>query len=173
MIRRYPDLVPTTSSAPERVDLMMLFDLAGHALTTEINAGLAGVGITSREYCVLSKASAGTATQREIAAQAALDKTTMVVTVDQLERAGLAERRPSPTDRRARIVVLTPKGRDVLGRAEAVVSGIYGDVLGSLPGDERAGLVAGLRRLVDDHGRLSGPVDGGTGVRRRRAPSLP
>lgn len=164
--------MPTTTPAPERVDLMMLFDLAGHALTTEINAGLAGVGITSR-YCVLSKASAGTATQREIAAQAALDKTTMVVIVDQLERAGLAERRPSPTDRRARIVVLTPKGRDVLGRAEAVVSGIYGDVLGSLPGAERAGLVAGLRRLVDDDGRLSGPVDGGAGVRRRRAPSAP
>ncbi|MEK8105286.1 MarR family winged helix-turn-helix transcriptional regulator [Micromonospora sp. M12] len=40
-----------------------------------------------------------------------MDKTTMVVTLDQLERAGLAERRPVPTDRRARLVAVTPAGR--------------------------------------------------------------
>jgi MarR family transcriptional regulator, transcriptional regulator for hemolysin len=161
---------PTDPTATH-VDLMMLFDVAGHALTTEIHAGLASVGITSREYCVMAKASAGTATQREIAALAALDKTTMVVTVDQLEGAGLAERRPSPTDRRARIVVLTPEGREVLARAEAIVSGIYGDVLGSLPATERAGLVAALERLVGAGGRLSTSVGGAAGIRRRRSPT--
>jgi len=30
--------------------------------------------------------------------------------IDRLERLGYAERRPSPTDRRAKLVVLTPKG---------------------------------------------------------------
>ena len=40
-----------------------------------------------------------------------LDKTTMVVTVDELERAGLAERQASSTDRRARIIKVTPAGR--------------------------------------------------------------
>jgi MarR family transcriptional regulator for hemolysin len=152
---------------------MMLFDIAGHALTSEINAGLAGVGVSSRQYCVLSKARAGTSTQREIAAQAGLDKSTMVVTLDQLERAGLAERRPSPTDRRARTVVLTRKGRDVLARAEAVVSGITDDVLATIPGAERAALIAGLRRLVEPGGRLAVPVEGVGGVRRRRAATVP
>jgi MarR family transcriptional regulator, transcriptional regulator for hemolysin len=41
-------------------------------------------------------------TQSQLAAQCALDKTTMVFALDELERAGLAERRPSRTDRRAR-----------------------------------------------------------------------
>ena len=39
-----------------------------------------------------------------------LDKTTMVVTLDELEAAGLAERRPSPTDRRARVIAVTKAG---------------------------------------------------------------
>ena len=161
-----------TEPPDDPVDLMMLFDIAGHALTSEINAGLAGVGVSSRQYCVLSKARSGTASQREIAAQAGLDKSTMVVTLDQLERAGLAERRPSPTDRRARTVVLTRKGRDVLARAEAVVSGITDDVLATLPVEERAALVGGLRRLVDAGGRLAAPVEVG-GVRRRRTATVP
>jgi DNA-binding MarR family transcriptional regulator len=37
--------------------------------------------------------------------------------IDRLERAGLASRSPSPTDRRAVQVRLTPKGREVVDRA--------------------------------------------------------
>jgi DNA-binding MarR family transcriptional regulator len=165
-----PAVPPEPATAP--VDLMMLLNEAGHALTTELAAGLAGIGITPREHCVLSKAARGDMTQREIAAQAGIDKTTMVVAVDQLERAGLAERRPAPTDRRARIVAITPEGRDVLARADAAVAGIYDDVLGALPPDERAGLVAALQRLVEGDGRLSSPVEG-QGIRRPRAKNLP
>ena len=46
----------------------------------------------------------------------------MVVTMDALERAGLAERRPSPTDRRARIIAVTPAGEDVVERGEQIVT---------------------------------------------------
>jgi MarR family transcriptional regulator for hemolysin len=165
-----PGVPPAPATAP--VDLMMLLNEAGHALTTELAAGLAGIGITPREHCVLSKAARGDMTQREIAAQAGIDKTTMVVTVDQLERAGLAERRPAPTDRRARIVAITSEGRDVLARADAAVAGIYDDVLGALPLGERAGLLAALQRLVEGDGRLSSPVEG-QGIRRPRAKNLP
>ena len=55
-------------------------------------------------------------TQGALAAEAALDKTTMVVTVDELERAGLAERRPSTTDRRVRIIAVTPEGERLVRR---------------------------------------------------------
>jgi DNA-binding MarR family transcriptional regulator len=37
--------------------------------------------------------------------------------LDRLEKAGLAERRPSPTDRRGVLVRLTPHGRDIIDRA--------------------------------------------------------
>ncbi len=45
-----------------------------------------------------------------------IDPSTMVSLVDQLERAGLAKRRPRPSDRRAREVLITPKGRRALER---------------------------------------------------------
>ena len=61
-------------------------------------------------HCVLYHALGGEFTQIQLAEQCALDKTTMVVTMDALEKAGLAERRPSPTDRRARIIAVTDAG---------------------------------------------------------------
>jgi DNA-binding MarR family transcriptional regulator len=151
------------------VDLMLLLSEASHALATEMTAGLAELGISPRGHCVLSKARGGDLTQTQIAEMAALDKTTMVVTVDQLEKAGLAERRPSSTDRRARIISVTPAGERVVARADAIVARIYGEVLGALPARERDGFVAGLVRLVEGEGRLSAPVECEQTVRRPRS----
>jgi DNA-binding MarR family transcriptional regulator len=80
----------------------------------------------------------------------------MVVTMDALESAGYAERKPSPTDRRARVVVVTESGRGIVAKADDVYAEVVGSVLDSLPDDERSGLVGGLTRLME--GRLSTPV---------------
>src|SRR5215203_2953885 len=50
------------------------------------------------------------AIQQEIGSAMGIDPSTMVALIDKLERAGLARRRPHPTDRRAREVAITPKG---------------------------------------------------------------
>lgn len=150
-----------------RGDLSYLFDKAGHVLTTRMTAALAEVGITPRGYCVLSKAMPGRLTQGELAELALLDKTTMVVTLDHLEAAGLARRRPSPTDRRARIVETTEEGVRVVDRARAVIDGLYADVLGVLSGAERTALLDALVRLVGDGGPLSVPLPVDNLPRRR------
>lgn len=137
-------------------DLMMLLHRTGHALETELTARLAEIGLTPRARCVLSSALDAGLTQTEIADLASIDKTTMVVTMDVLESAGYAERVPSPTDRRARVVVVTELGREITEKADRVLADIYESVLGSLPADERNGLVKGLTRLVE--GRLSVPM---------------
>jgi MarR family transcriptional regulator for hemolysin len=108
--------------------------------------------LTPRARCVLSSALDAGLTQTEIAELASIDKTTMVVTMDALESAGYAERKPSPTDRRARVVVVTELGREITGKADRVVADVYESVLASLPADERDGLVKGLTRLAG--GRL-------------------
>ncbi len=159
----------TSTQAGPTVDLMFLLSEASHALTTELTAGLAELGISPRGHCVLSKARGHERTQTQIAELAALDKTTMVVTVDHLESAGLAERRPSSTDRRARIIALTPAGERVVAKADAIVARIYADVLGALPSRERDGFVGGLVRLVEGDGRLSAPVECEQTVRRPRS----
>ncbi|WP_258949154.1 MarR family winged helix-turn-helix transcriptional regulator [Lentzea californiensis] len=135
---------------------MMLLHRTGHALETELTARLAEIGLTPRARCVLSSALDAELTQTEIADMISIDKTTMVVTMDALESAGYAERRPSPTDRRARVVVVTEQGRAIVAKADDVYQDVVGSVLGSLPDDERDGMVNGLTRLVE--GRLSTPV---------------
>ncbi|MET8762700.1 MarR family transcriptional regulator [Lentzea sp. NPDC004782] len=144
---------------------MMLLHLTGHALETELTARLAEIGLTPRARCVLSSALDAGRTQSEIADDVSIDKTTMVVTLDALEQAGYAERRPSPTDRRARVVVVTELGREITEKADQVVADVYESVLGSLPADEREGLVKGLTRLLE--GRLGTPMPCEKPPRRR------
>ena len=146
-------------------DLVFLLSQAGHALATELTARLEELGITPRSHCVLSKALAGEFTQSQVAEQCALDKTTMVVTLDALERAGLAERRPSSRDRRARMIGVTKEGERVAAAAEAIVALTYSDVLAALPEDQRDAFVDSLNRLV--HGRLATPPECAKPPRRR------
>lgn len=52
-----------------------------------------------------------------IAAFLAMDRTTLTAALKPLERRGLVEVRPHPTDRRSRVLVLTPSGRSLLAQA--------------------------------------------------------
>jgi DNA-binding MarR family transcriptional regulator len=156
----------STSQATTTVDLVLLLSQASHALTTELTAGLTALGITPRAHCVLSKAMAGELSQIQLAELCGLDKTTMVVTIDELEAAGLASRRPSPADRRARIISVTAAGAAKVAEAAAVVDRVYTDVLGALPAADRDVFVGALRALVD--GRLASPMKCDRTVRRAR-----
>ena len=157
------------SNAPES-DLAFLLSQASHALATELTARLAELGITPRAHCVLAKALGGEFTQTQVAEQCALDKTTMVVTLDALERDGLAARRPSGTDRRARIIAVTEAGERVAAAADAIVALTYSDVLAALPERQREPFLDSLTRLVG--GRLSA-APACDKPPRRRAPRAP
>jgi MarR family transcriptional regulator for hemolysin len=146
-------------------DLAFLLTQTGHALTTELTAKLASLGITPRGLCVLRHAEAEELTQIRLAERCGLDKTTMVVTLDELERRGLAERRLSKSDRRARVIAVTPEGVRLAEAADAVVDGIYAEVLDALPAEERAPFVSALQRLAGH--RLAKPVACERQVRRR------
>ena len=155
----------TTAAAPSTVDLLFLLNQASHALQTHLTAALAEEEVTPRDHCVLAKAMLGEYTQGQLAATAALDKTTMVVTLDHLEKAGLAERRPSSTDRRARIVAVTDKGRALVERTQGIVDGTFDETLAHLPEEERGAFVDALMRLVE--GPLAAPSHTARPVRRR------
>jgi MarR family transcriptional regulator, transcriptional regulator for hemolysin len=153
----------------DATDLSFLLQHTAHVLTTQMTAALAEIGMSPRAHCVLAHAMQAERTQAQLAELSDLDKTTMVVTVDQLERAGLAERVPSATDRRARIIKVTPKGAEVATAGQEIVDHVHEDVLGALPPQERTAFVAALNRLANGH--LVSPTDvpdGGQGVRRPR-----
>jgi MarR family transcriptional regulator, transcriptional regulator for hemolysin len=138
---------------------------AGHVLTSQLAAALGEIGLTPRGYCVLFHAMEQERTQIQLAELADADKTTMVVTVDALEKAGLAERRPSRTDRRARIIVVTEAGRRKAEEGMRIVDRVHEAVLDALPADERTVFVRALERLVGGH--LARPAESGQ-VRRAR-----
>jgi len=155
----------TGAPAPPDANLGWLLSQAAHTLNTELTAALEALSVTPRGHCVLSVALTGEHTQKQLADAIGLDKTTMVVTLDALERAGLAERIPSETDRRARVIRVTPAGRRLIAKGERVIAEIQAGVLASLPDGEREQFVDALSQLV--HGRLSEPAVCRRPVRRR------
>ncbi len=130
-----------------------LMSRASHSLGVALAECLAPLGLNLRDYTVLIAAERaaieGTArTQLALAQAARLDKSTMVVALDALEEEGLVERRPDPKDRRARIVVPTDTGRELLVRAEEVVVDVEGTVLAELGAEELRVLRGLLTHLV-------------------------
>jgi MarR family transcriptional regulator, lower aerobic nicotinate degradation pathway regulator len=118
-----------------------------HTRTAE---ALESIGLTTALFALLNVL--GTregAIQQELGSTMGIDPSTMVSLIDQLETAGLANRRPRPTDRRAREVAITPKGRRVLEQARRLAMQVEDDVLRALSPAERRRMLALLRRAVD------------------------
>ncbi|MGI8332788.1 MarR family winged helix-turn-helix transcriptional regulator [Actinomadura scrupuli] len=159
-----------TTSAPTRTvaDLSFLLSHASHVLATQMTAAFAEIGITPRAYCALFHALETERTQIQLAEISDMDKTTMVVTVDELERAGLAERRPSSTDRRARIIAVTEAGERLVTEGTKIADRVHRDVLEALPEGQREVFMDALTRLVGGH--LARPVESERQVRRARQP---
>ncbi|MEV0400919.1 MarR family winged helix-turn-helix transcriptional regulator [Actinoallomurus sp. NPDC050550] len=157
-----------TTSAPSRTvpDMSYLLTHTAHVLTTRMSAAFEEIGITPRAYCVLFHALEEERTQIQLAEISDLDKTTMVVTVDELEKAGLAERRPSSRDRRARVISVTEAGERIVAEGTRIADGVHREVLEALPEGERDVLVGALTRLAE--GLLSTPVECDRPVRRTR-----
>jgi MarR family transcriptional regulator, transcriptional regulator for hemolysin len=111
---------------------------------------LGSVGLTPALFGLLNVIGAREgAIQQELGSAMGIDRSTMVSLIDQLEGAGLAKRRPSATDRRAREIAITPKGRRLLERARRMISETEDEVLGGLTAEERGDLERLLRRALD------------------------
>jgi DNA-binding MarR family transcriptional regulator len=134
--------------APPVANLCWLLSRASQSLTDELTGALEDVGISPRAHCVLSTAMTGSFTQTELAHAVGLDKTTMVVTVDELELAGLAMRKPSPTDRRARVIAVTPAGRRKVEEGKAVTDRVQRQWLATLAATERKALLGALEQFL-------------------------
>ena len=119
---------------------------ASHARTA---AALETVGLTPPLFAILNVIGAREGCiQGELAATLGIDPSTMVSLIDQLEGAGLAHRRPSPSDRRAREVAISASGRRRLDAARRLAARVEDDVLAGLTAAERRRLLALLRRAL-------------------------
>jgi DNA-binding MarR family transcriptional regulator len=144
--------VPTSPSANDVVAEFagQLFFRLWRASHTRAAAALQSIGLTTALFGLLNILGARKgAIQQELGAAMGVDPSTMVSLIDELEAAGLAKRRPHPTDRRAREVAITPKGRRQLERGRRMVVQVEDEVLRGLTAAERRELMTLLRRALD------------------------
>ena len=99
-----------------------------------------------RGHQVLSAAARGEpGSQLALAQHLGVDRTVMTYLLDDLESAGLVERKPDPADRRARRIVLTEAGTERLCELERRLAAVEDEVLEPLDPAERGV----LRHLLD------------------------
>ena len=127
-----------------------LFFRLWRASHTRVAAALESIGLTPALFALLNVLGAREgAMQQELGSALGIDPSTMVTLIDELETAGLATRRPHPTDRRARTVALTPKGRRALERTRRMAMQVEDEVLHGLTAAERRQLLTLLRRALE------------------------
>lgn len=80
----------------------------------------------------------------------ALDRTTVAVVAKNLEERGLISRERSAADRRARELLVTPAGRDLLAAAEPAMLQAQERILAPLDETERRLFVALLLRIAEE-----------------------
>lgn len=113
------------------------------------SARLEQLAITTRMWGALNVLDAeGAITQQKLGQCTGIDPSSMVSTVDDLEAAGLVERRRHPSDRRAHALHITDKGRATLSRGRQLAAAAQDDLLAPLSREEREQLHKLLLRLV-------------------------
>lgn len=115
----------------------------------------AQLGLTAGEARALFHAHFhGPSRQTALAARMGVEPMTLVGFLDRLEAAGLVVREPDPSDRRAKIVRLTPQAQPLLERVMEVTRGVRAAALQDFSPEEielfRAMLARLRTRLFED-----------------------
>jgi DNA-binding MarR family transcriptional regulator len=101
------------------------------------------LGLSFGKLRALRRLAARPMPMRELAAQLHMDPPNLTPVVDDLERSGLVERGPHPTDRRVKLVAATTAGMAVARRAQELLDQPPADLY-DLPADD----LDSLRRIL-------------------------
>jgi DNA-binding MarR family transcriptional regulator len=155
VISMMPDSVKRSPSAHVREAAMITPDQVGdrylavhHRMFRAVNDEMSGCGLSlARTKVLLRLREQGPVRQSVLAADFGLSPHTITDIVDGLERLGMAERRPDPPDRRAKLVAITDAGQAGLDVANATRERLLTHVFGALSEADRAALLRLLDRL--------------------------
>jgi MarR family transcriptional regulator, temperature-dependent positive regulator of motility len=133
-------------------------DMAGHLIrrlhqqSTQVfqaQTQAAGFDLTSVQFAALD-AIAGEpgVDQARLAEAISFDRATIGGVIDRLEQKGLVRREVSASDRRARVLQLTPEGHALLSAVRPVVEDLQRDILGALSPQEQDRLLALAKKAL-------------------------
>ncbi len=139
------------------LNLGLLCFIAYRAMETRIIDALATAGyddLTVAQGRVFARIGPDGTRVTDLAEQARITKQTATFLVEQLERAGYVERVPDPTDARARLVRIAPRGRKAVAiarRAEAEVEAEWTRHLGRQSATQLRRALTRLREITDPY----------------------
>jgi MarR family transcriptional regulator, lower aerobic nicotinate degradation pathway regulator len=115
-----------------------LFGKIGWRATRLFALALEPMGLRPKHYGVLNFLDAHPGvSQQELGATMGIDPSSVVAIIDDFERAGVAERRRDPADRRRYAIHLTRRGKALLARAREAALAAEAELLADLDSDER------------------------------------
>jgi DNA-binding MarR family transcriptional regulator len=119
-----------------------------HRMFRAVNDEMSASGLSMARTKMLRRLhEQGPTRQSVLAADFELSPRSITDIVDGLERLGLAERRPDPADRRAKLVAITDAGQSALDVANVTRERLLTQIFGSLTQDDRATLFRLLGNL--------------------------
>ena len=133
----------------EREDLGALVFRLGRRLLAMEQPILDRHGVSMWAYAVLTALrERPMRTQAALAAGIGADKTRLIPVLDELQKRGLIEREPDPSDRRVRLLGLTPDGRRVHEAVRSEIRAAEDELLSVCPSDDREGFLRALVALT-------------------------
>ncbi|KPI08879.1 transcriptional regulator, MarR family [Actinobacteria bacterium OK074] len=107
-------------------------------------------GVDRQTYPVLSGlARLGPQSAARLADEIGIDRSGASRYADRLESAGLLKRGPDPTDGRATLLALTPKGRTAVAGLRTALTRHLAGLIADWPDGQAQALIDGIRLLVD------------------------
>jgi DNA-binding MarR family transcriptional regulator len=126
-----------------------------HRILRAANDEMNGCGLSMARTKVLRRLhEQGPTRQNVLAVEFGLSPHSITDIVDGLERLGMAERRPDPTDRRAKLVAITDAGEVGLDVANVTRERLHTQIFGALSEAERVTFLRLLERLDEAARRL-------------------
>lgn len=126
-----------------------LLSRMGMVAMKQFSQRLEELGLNTRMWGALNVLDAeGAITQHMLGKATGIDPSSMVSTIDELERRGLVERRRHPSDRRAHALHVTDLGQVTLTQGRRLAKRAQDDLLAPLDADERKQLHDLLLRMA-------------------------
>ena len=136
---------------PQDLNTIAMLGQAYSLLGFQIVDGVVGAGFPQKpsHSAVFAQISPDGSRLSDLARGANMTPQAMGELVDELEELGYVVRRPHPTDRRAKLIVLTPKGRDCIAAGITTIRGLEDKIADILGERGRSDLRRLLRKLLD------------------------
>mgnify|MGYP001228281091 FL=1 len=134
------DRTPTGSTGADRTIGWLLHDVARLMRKQfEQTARAQELGLTRAQAAVIAHLARQEGINQSCLAQIMeIEPITLVRLLDRLEELGFVERLPDPSDRRARLLRLTPAAHAILERIRAIAASVLDEACAGMPDERRA-----------------------------------